>query len=310
MYLKSILLFLTSSSLLFNVCKSQNVSGNWYGVGKVQMPGITNTYLTELVIKQKGNAITGELNYYFKDSLFTNKITGIFNTVTRNLIINQIPIIYYKSANTKNAVDCMMNGDFILRVARTESVLMGDLLSSSEFKFTCPTIQFKLKKFIESKDELNELDVKQNEVNHVFTKSDTTKTFPKTQQVFPDFDIKQTELFTNRVKIFTKEIEVDNNQLKLEFYDNGAIDNDSISVFVNNKMILQKSKLEYAPIRLDIKLDESLPYNEISMFAENLGQIPPNTSLLVIYDGNKRNDVLLTSDFTKNATIKLIRKNQ
>jgi hypothetical protein len=203
-----------------------------------------------------------------------------------------------------------MNGDFILRVARTESVLMGDLLSIGEFKFTCPRIQIKLKKFIESKDELNELDVKQTEENHAFTKSDTTKTLSKTQQVFPDFDIKQTELFTKRVKIFTKEIEVDNNQLKLEFYDNGAIDNDSISVFVNNKMILQKSKLDYAPIKLDIKLDESLPYNEVSMFAENLGQIPPNTALLVIYDGNKRYDILLTSDLTKNATIKLIRKHQ
>ena len=308
MYLKSILIILTFCTVYSNVCKSQNVSGNWYGVGKVQMPGVSSTYLTELIINQKGKSITGLLNYYFKDSLFSNKITGTFNSVTRNLIINQLPIIYYNSANTKNAVDCMMSGNFLLRVARTESLLMGDLLSSGEFKFTCPRIQFKLKKFIEPTDEINELELNQTEQNQTVTNFDTIKLSPKTQQLFNEFDIKKTEVFAKRERIFTKDVEVTNNKIKLEFYDNGAIDNDSISVFVNNKIVIQKSKLDYAPIKLDIKLDESLPYNEISMFAENLGQIPPNTALLVIYDGNKRYDILLTSDFTKNATIKLISK--
>jgi len=308
MYLKYILIILTFCTVNSNVCKSQNVSGNWYGVGKVQMPGVSSTYLTELIINQKGKSITGLLNYYFKDSLFSNKITGTFNSVTRNLIINQLPIIYYNSANTKNAVDCMMSGNFLLRVARTESLLIGDLLSSSEFKFTCPRIQFKLKKFIEPTDEINELELNQTEQNQTVTNFDTIKLSPKTQQLFNEFDIKKKEVFAKRERIFTKEVEVTNNNIKLEFYDNGAIDNDSISVFVNNKIVIQKSKLDYAPIKLDIKLDESLPYNEISMFAENLGQIPPNTALLVIYDGNKRYDILLTSDFTKNATIKLISK--
>ena len=148
--------------------------------------------------------------------------------------------------------------------------------------------------------ELIELDIKK-----AFTYA---LTLIKEIPLFNEFDIKKTEVFAKRERIFTKEVEVTNNKIKLEFYDNGAIDNDSISVFVNNKIVIQKSKLDYAPIKLDIKLDESLPYNEISMFAENLGQIPPNTALLVIYDGNKRYDILLTSDFTKNATIKLISK--
>jgi hypothetical protein len=301
-------LYLSFSLLIFYSGKSQSVTGNWYGVGKVQMPGSNSTYLSELIINQKGKTITGFFNYYFRDSLFSNKISGTFNVATRKLIIHQFPIIYYKSTNTNLSVDCIMSGDLLLRVSRTESILIGDMVSSEDFKFTCPTIQFKLKKYIESADELNELDVIQNEQNQVIAKLDTPKPKPKSQQIFTEVDNKKIELYSKREKIFTKEIVVDNDKLKLEFYDNGAIDNDSISVFVNNKIILEKSKLDFAPIKLDIQLDESLPYNEISMFAENLGKIPPNTALLVIYDGNKRYDILLTSDFTKNATIKLISK--
>ena len=134
MYLKSIIVIWSFCFLFINIGKTQNVSGNWYGVGKVQMPGISSTYLTELVINQKGKVITGEFNYYFRDSLFSNKISGTFDVATRNLTIKQFPIIFYKSTNTTNGVDCMMNGEFILRVARTESVLVGDLLSSGDFK--------------------------------------------------------------------------------------------------------------------------------------------------------------------------------
>ena len=74
---------------------AQNVSGQWYGVGKVDMQGSSNSYLTELVLVQKGKSITGELNYYFRDSLFSNKITGSFDAATRTLVVNATKLIYY-----------------------------------------------------------------------------------------------------------------------------------------------------------------------------------------------------------------------
>jgi hypothetical protein len=73
----------------------------------------------------------------------------------------------------------------------------------------------------------------------------------------------------------------------LEFYDNGAVDGDSISVFLNNKLVLPASRLENTPLVLNITYDDNLPFNELSMFAESLGTIPPNTAVLVIYDGKK-----------------------
>ena len=102
---------------------------------------------------------------------------------------------------------------------------------------------------------------------------------------------------------------VNSSNLNLEFYDNGEIDYDSISVYQNDKLVLPKSMLNYDALKLSIKLDESLEYTDITMFANNVGLIPPNTAVLILYDGKKRYEIQLTSDFEKSATIRL-RKNK
>jgi hypothetical protein len=44
------------------------------------------------------------------------------------------------------------------------------------------------------------------------------------------------------------------------------------------------------------------------MFANNLGAIPPNTALMLIYDGKKRYEVRLSSSLEKNAAVNIKRK--
>ncbi len=106
-----------------------------------------------------------------------------------------------------------------------------------------------------------------------------------------------------REKVFVREIEISGGPLKLELYDNGSIDYDSVSVYLNNRLLIPKSKLDHKAIRKTIVLDSTLAYNELSMFAENLGMVPPNTAALIIYDGDKRHELVLTSDLNKTATI-------
>jgi hypothetical protein len=46
----------------------------------------------------------------------------------------------------------------------------------------------------------------------------------------------------------------------------------------------------------------------VSMLAENLGSIPPNTALMIVTDGKNRYEVFLSSSLTENATVELRRK--
>jgi hypothetical protein len=61
-------------------------------------------------------------------------------------------------------------------------------------------------------------------------------------------------------------------------------------------------------VHFDIPLDSSKEVNEITMFADNLGSIPPNTALMIVNDGKKRYEVRLTSNLEKSATIRFKKK--
>jgi len=103
-----------------------------------------------------------------------------------------------------------------------------------------------------------------------------------------------------------QEILVDTGDIRLDFYDNGEIDNDSISVVVNNKTILSNQKLGARPITLTVHMDIDKQMQEVIMKAENLGSIPPNTALLIVSSGKKRYKLYLTSTDKRNAAVRFI----
>jgi hypothetical protein len=103
-----------------------------------------------------------------------------------------------------------------------------------------------------------------------------------------------------------KEIKVDTGSIRLDFYDNAQIDGDIITVLLNNQPLASNQKLTAKPITLHIKVDLNNREQEITMVAENLGDIPPNTALLIITAGDKRYQLYLTSTEKKNAQVRFI----
>lgn len=100
-----------------------------------------------------------------------------------------------------------------------------------------------------------------------------------------------------------KVIEAEGDEITIELYDNGQIDNDTITVYHNKRAVAMKKRLCHQPITIKIKVDPSKPRNEFVMVAENLGTIPPNTALMIITVGKQRHEVTLTSTEQKNATV-------
>lgn len=103
-----------------------------------------------------------------------------------------------------------------------------------------------------------------------------------------------------------KEVKVDTGLLKLDFYDNGEIDGDSVSVTVNNKIILSHQLLGLKPITVYVKVSFDQPEQEVTMVAENLGTISPNTAVLIVTAGAKRYQLFLASNKQKNAQVRFV----
>jgi hypothetical protein len=99
-------------------------------------------------------------------------------------------------------------------------------------------------------------------------------------------------------------INVTSNVIEISLYDNGEIDDDSVSIYLDGALVLANKRLSNKPITYSLKIDESNPEHTLTMVAENLGRIPPNTSLMIIQDGDKRYQVSITSTEQKNAMVR------
>ena len=119
-------------------------------------------------------------------------------------------------------------------------------------------------------------------------------------------ELKLPPSLTKRKTELVKEIKVDTGSIKIDFYDNGQIDGDTISVYANNMPVVSNRLLTTKPVSIIIKIDLKRTEQELIMVGENLGSIPPNTALMIVYAGNKRYQLYLTSDEQKNAMVRFI----
>jgi len=373
--------------------QAQKVTGYWYGKANVEVAGIQNNYLTELIISKKGNKVKGFFGYYFKDVYQSFVVKGSFDPKTKKLIIEDIPIIFYQTNSTANSIDCITSFYGTLRVSKVKTELNGYFYRDKKYTYTCPDLRVNYTLYTEAKvtdsifkdmsstrsfwkpqppmpdvvkgnnakaeaEMLAEVDAAAGTKNSSKSSETTTtqkspvatsgqadavtsqrtprgtsesttilknnqpgtggtvETEKKTAALLKEQPLLKSDIirinedFKKRKQIVSKQIEVTSDSIRLSFYDNAEVDGDSISVFLNGKLVVAHQELSERAFNVYVQLDTNLETNEVSMFAENLGKYPPNTALMVISDGDKRYETFLSSDFKGNATIKLkLRRN-
>jgi len=110
-------------------------------------------------------------------------------------------------------------------------------------------------------------------------------------------------LYTERKKPAPQIFDVHSDSLTLSFYDNGIVDGDVISVYVNGENVISNTKLLEVATKKTIHLPATADSVELLLVAETLGSIPPNTGLLVVQDGDARYEVRFSADLQTNAAI-------
>jgi hypothetical protein len=110
-------------------------------------------------------------------------------------------------------------------------------------------------------------------------------------------------MLVERENNLVKTITTSEENIQIDFYDNGEIDNDTITVYHNNKLVVSHARLTLSPITIKIKCSKTDNHHEIVMVAENLGIYPPNTAMMVVRPGNGRMEVFMSSDEKKNAKV-------
>lgn len=143
----------------------------------------------------------------------------------------------------------------------------------------------------------------------VVIKEEVVKKEPDTKAI-PETKPKQAAADINgRVIETIQSVNYSSDSLVISLYDNGEVDGDTVSVLMNGNVIMPMVGLSTNPVRKTIYTKDITDSIQIVMYAENLGSLPPNTGLLIVYDGKQRYEIRFSGDLKKNAAIVFNKKN-
>ena len=322
---------LISLLLLSTSVQAQKLTGIWRGYFSAAN-GIfrddigEEMYKYEVQIDQQSDNSAKGVTYSYKSTVFYGKSTmqGIYTASSKNLIIKELKLVELKIGS--NSETCLMTCylDYV-KIGKLE-VLQGTFISTNaKNKKDCGSGKVYLERVLKSDFELEEF------LAHPKPAAPITQQRPMVKPSNKDSDIvnrdNETDNTTNTIKTTVPEnkksittnvtpkvlVQRDNFLIKriltsepivkVELFDNGTIDNDTISLYHNNEQVIIKGKLNYQPLTYSFNCGNEPVNHELILVAENLGEIPPNTAIMVVTIGKKRQEIFLTSDEKKNAKI-------
>ncbi|MEO5593182.1 MAG: hypothetical protein ABIR15_06950 [Chitinophagaceae bacterium] len=260
---------------------AQDLNGIWRGKLTQAPGGCFPEYNIELQINfiPAANTFSGKAYDYHDTSKYVKlDFIGRYNGTTKRMVIIENDLM--ETHIPDNCVPCIKTYDLSWSKSGNEEILVGECKGREFGSYgNCPSYKVMLKRVavsdfavdVEQSTELAEL---QKKIKLQPRSKELVKTF-----IIPTGDI------------------------KLDFYDNAEIDNDTITVLMNGKLLLYRKMLKATPLTLTLNAFPNTDY-ELVMYADNLGSIPPNTALLVITAGVKKYEVRLASSEEKSAAVK------
>ncbi|MEO1653964.1 MAG: hypothetical protein AAFU64_10490, partial [Bacteroidota bacterium] len=113
----------------------------------------------------------------------------------------------------------------------------------------------------------------------------------------------QLDKYAKRDILVKEEVTVSRPNIRIEIWDNHTVDGDIISLKLNEQWVLKRTKVKKKKNTIELQLDRA--ENLLTIYAENLGSIPPNTAAVRIeYDG-KSQEVILNSDMGTSEAIQI-----
>ena len=275
-------LLLATLLLSFSMGNAQDLSGIWKGKLTQAPGGCFPEYNIELQISfiVTANTLSGKA-YDYRDTSNYAKLDfiGRYNATTKRLVIIENDVL--ENRVPQECAPCIKTYDLTWTKSGNEEVLTGEC-KGRQFgtSSSCPSYKITLKR---SEASTFPIDIEQS---------------AELRELQKKLDLQP------RSKELVKTLIIPTSQMRLDFYDNAEIDNDTITVLLNGKLLLYRQMLKTTPLTINLNAFPNRDY-ELIMYADNLGSIPPNTALLVITAGANKYEVRLASSKEKTATVKV-----
>lgn len=275
--MKAALLVLCSFLQLYAI--SQDLSGIWRGSLTQEPGGCFPVYKLEIQLITAGTNIEGyAFDYYDKTRFVKHHFRGSYNAQDKKMIIREDQLLEVQIPY--DCVVCTKTYELIFAKEAERDALTGTWTGvEAESKRVCPAGKITL---------------------YRETKAD----FPT-----PLTDTAQMEIQKGLLKLKQRSTEIvktlvlDSPTIKIDLYDNAEIDNDTVTIYLNNQLLLHQQRLTNNALSVIVNAVFGEEY-ELVMYADNLGSIPPNTALMTVTSGRDKFEVRLSASDKKNAAIR------
>ncbi len=281
------------------VATAQNYTGKWRWQIKASAQDIQEDYLLELDLKQEGNKVSGTRTLYLKN--YENMIVWVEGEVgsTGELYIMSKRMINFK---LPDSVLVAKSFSYSFIKDKFNDNMMGGIFRPYEDISKRPMRQM---------DSIFYDIIYKRPTQSVFKKlADTlTKSFDSLYAVQKPAAVPVVNIVPKLPLPIITEIEhtltIPVGDVIIDLYDNGTIDGDIVTLLVNDRIVSQHQKLGITPISITIKKEDLGDSTMVIIQAENLGDIPPNTALMLITVKGKRYDLNISSNLQKRAAVVL-----
>ena len=264
--------------LLTLLTSAQGISGVWVGNYKPLLFAATPEKLVVEIFVYNDSLITGASHLYYKHDQYEHyKINGRFKKNESIIYFSEDSTIAVKLGTWDQ--NCL--GNYTMRLISRGNVLemRGRWEDNSTALFPCQSTGVWLEKKV---DEAIKQSISKPVDKNLERKSD--------------------------IQSLIEISRAEKDSILVELYDNGIIDNDSASLYLDDSLLLHKQFVSNRPVSLYITLDKQRPLSKLKLAAESLGSIPPCTALMIITTKKKRYEVNVSSNFHSNGVVEFFLK--
>lgn len=260
-------------------CTAQDLAGIWRGSLIQDSGGCFPVYNIEMQVNFANNNLQGKsYDFYDTERLVQLSFSGKFNPLSKRIVIIENKVIRYSIP--PDCIPCIKTYMLQYDSSNHEEVLKGEFKGyAMDTKTPCPSGKIILRRAA--------IPVFKNEIDQ----SEELAEIQETLKLKP------------RKKELEKELVFHTPIIKIQLYDNAELDGDTVTVLLNNRLLLYKKMLTDKAMTLDVNAYPDIDY-ELIMYADNLGRVPPNTAVMVITAGKQRYEVHMTSTLEKSAVVR------
>lgn len=276
--------------LLFSTCTfspviAQNYKGLWHGYITGYGFDINSGYVLQIK-EHQGNVITGRAYIYGTQFLEFQGLLDFIGTIDKgNSKVTELVIIKSETP-ADNIVLCVKFLNLYFNKKNEKETLTGKWSGATIGEVPCVPGKVYLERYnIANSQQSNPIP---ESILKIINKDGSSKMAFLTTELTPPIILN-----------------VSHNLLHLEIKDYLREDNDTVSVYFNRKPLISSLLIKNKAYKKTLRLNKLSGLNEIIIYAENLGRIPPNTCVLVVNDGITKQKVNIFSSKESSAVIYL-----